>query len=451
MFLAIFFYLSLVVFVMQQIDLIIIGAGACGLVAARELTREGKKVIIAEARDRVGGRIYSFTGEGFSEPMEAGAEFIHGDLPITINLLREAGITFQSMEGETYRIKKSEIQKSEEFIEGLRTIISKMNELKQDISLGSFIDIYLNDEKYETARQSLKKFVEGYDAADIYKVSTLSLKEEWTGGGTSVPYIIPHGYGQLIEYLEEEVRAEGEIIHLSAVVKEVHWEKGLAKVITANEKTFTASKVLITVPLGVLQSDGEMESFIRFTPEIPQIIDAAQSIGFGPVIKVLIEFRKAFWVEKQTMPDLGFVISDAEVPVWWTRHPAERPLLTGWLGGPEAEKFKNRNDEEILNHAINSLSYIFKISNTDIEDLIVAKKVVNWVSDPYSRGAYGYDTLASGLAKKTLNQSIENTVFFAGEAVSEKSPIGTVEAALASGMEAGRKIKMALNGIKIEM
>lgn len=434
---------------MNQVDVIIIGAGASGLAAARELTRNGKKVLIVEARDRIGGRIYTFTGEGFSEPIEAGAEFIHGDLPATINLLSEMRSHFQAMEGETYRITNGKIQKSEEFIEGLPSIISKMNELREDISLGSFIDRYLNDEKYETARQSLKKFVEGYDAADIYKVSTLSLKEEWTGGGTSVPYIIPHGYGQLIRYLAEEVTAKGGIIHLSAVVREVHWERGLVRVITADEKTYTASTILITVPLGVLQSQRHMEGFIRFTPELPQMIDAAKSMGFGPVIKVLIEFKTAFWVKRETMQDLGFVISDAEIPVWWTRLSVERPLLTGWLGGPDAEKFKNRNDDEILNHALNSLSYIFKISYPDIENLIVAKKVVNWVTDPYSRGAYGYDTLASDDAKKTLNQAVEDTVFFAGEAVSEKSPIGTVEAALSSGMEAGKKIKMALNKLKL--
>src|SRR5215467_13901684 len=78
---------------------VIVGAGAAGLTAARELARVGKKVTILEARDRCGGRIYALPVEHFGYPAEGGAEFVHGDAPLTSALIREAGLSFSPVAG----------------------------------------------------------------------------------------------------------------------------------------------------------------------------------------------------------------------------------------------------------------------------------------------------------------------------------------------------------------
>ncbi|MEO6933649.1 MAG: FAD-dependent oxidoreductase, partial [Chitinophagaceae bacterium] len=83
----------------EKFDIIIIGAGACGLMAARELGKAGKKVLILEARNRTGGRIHTLHNKKFSIPVDSGAEFIHGDLPLTKNLLTEAGINIREIGG----------------------------------------------------------------------------------------------------------------------------------------------------------------------------------------------------------------------------------------------------------------------------------------------------------------------------------------------------------------
>jgi monoamine oxidase len=71
--------------------IVVIGAGAAGLMAARELARAGKRVTILEARDRCGGRIHPLPSADFLYPAEGGAEFVHGEAPVTHGLLREAG------------------------------------------------------------------------------------------------------------------------------------------------------------------------------------------------------------------------------------------------------------------------------------------------------------------------------------------------------------------------
>src|ERR1700686_5672042 len=79
--------------------IVVIGAGAAGLMAARELARAGKKVTVLEARDRCGGRIYPLSAREFGYVAEGGAEFVHGAAPVTRALMREARLSLSPIEG----------------------------------------------------------------------------------------------------------------------------------------------------------------------------------------------------------------------------------------------------------------------------------------------------------------------------------------------------------------
>ena len=74
-------------------DVIVIGAGAAGLIAAGELIEAGQRVTLLEARDRIGGRIWTRREPGIAVPIELGAEFVHGHAPLTEGLLTAAGAT----------------------------------------------------------------------------------------------------------------------------------------------------------------------------------------------------------------------------------------------------------------------------------------------------------------------------------------------------------------------
>ena len=94
--------------------IIVIGAGAAGLMAAYELSKNNKKVIVLEAAERLGGRIYTYTNNAFSEPVELGAEFIHGNLPLTLNLLKQAGIKYHAVKGKMFHVEKGKFKKGED-------------------------------------------------------------------------------------------------------------------------------------------------------------------------------------------------------------------------------------------------------------------------------------------------------------------------------------------------
>src|SRR5207249_352417 len=88
-------------------DIIIVGAGAAGLMAARELSERGKKVFVLEARERIGGRICPLPQEVWGYPAQGGAEFIHGEAPVTHELLKEASLTLVEPEGKWKAVSRS--------------------------------------------------------------------------------------------------------------------------------------------------------------------------------------------------------------------------------------------------------------------------------------------------------------------------------------------------------
>ena len=429
---------------MNNEDVIIIGAGAAGLAAGRELSKAGKKVILLEAQNRLGGRINTLTAPGFSTHLEAGVEFIHGEMPVTQSLLKEAGIYYYVTEGNYYSVKHGKFQEPENLGKTLSTIFEKASKLKQDVPFSKFLDQHLNEDKYKSIRETARSFAEGYDVADIKRVSTFALIGEWKDFGQTDSYHVKGGHIKLANFLSEEIKKLGGEIFLSTVVKEICWKKDYVEVIDNKGESFSASKVLITVPLGVLQSKSNQKAHINFSPNLPDKIEAAKSIGFGTVIKVFLEFKNAFWESSENhtryAPKLGFLISDTPFTAWWTQLPDKTPLLTAWLAGPNAEKYKNNSEDEMIAIALDALSYIFNTKNSFLAENLCAGKVVNWQRNPFSLGAYSYATVESAAAKKILTQPAEDTIFFAGEALSEGTVMGTLEEALASGIKTAKEL-----------
>src|SRR5687768_1657409 len=135
---------------MQQdkYDVLIIGAGAAGLMAAWELVQVDKKVAIIEARDRVGGRIHTLEEEGFSMPIELGAEFVHGKLKVTQWLLEKGGIRQYNVNGEIWRKEAKGLDKEGDFIDDYSLLDKKFKCLKKDIPVADFLDTYLPDPEH---------------------------------------------------------------------------------------------------------------------------------------------------------------------------------------------------------------------------------------------------------------------------------------------------------------
>jgi monoamine oxidase len=168
----------------------------------------------------------------------------------------------------------------------------------------------------------------------------------------------------------------------------------------------------------------------------------------GHAIRLTLVFRERFWesLEKresmsgEEWSQFGFIHNpEASLPTWWTQLHIRAPILVGWSGGPNAERLSQLTEEALLREAFQSLQEIFEISESHVRRQFVTFHTHNWIADPFTRGAYAYLPVNGLELQQTLARSIEDVLFFAGEATSV-GHIGTVHGAIESGQRAAREI-----------
>ncbi len=415
--------------------IVIIGAGAAGLMAARELGRAGKRVTILEARDRCGGRIYPLPAAEFGYPAEGGAEFVHGEAPVTRTLLREAGLSLSPLHGRRWSVKDGALSQSDSPPSHAGQLYQALAELEADLPIAEFLERHFAGHQYGELRRAITRMVEGYDAADPARASTFALRDEWMDRGPGTQGRIVGGYGALIDFLAAECRRLGALIHLSAVVNAIEESGGRAIAYCDGGGMHEGDAVILTVPLPVLAE-------IALPPAAREKAAACAQIGFGNVVKILLRFATKWWAEAggRDLVDLSFLLSSATVPTWWTQHPAMDPVLTGWFAGPKTDTVAHFAEEELVGIGLASLAETFGMTLDELKTGLVAARAINWGNDPFARGAYSYATPKTREAQSVLGTPDGGCVYFSGEALYRGRDMGTVEAALASGLERARTI-----------
>lgn len=417
---------------MEKQSLIIIGAGAAGLMAGCRLA-DKMDIIILEAQNRIGGRMHTVFQKG--KLIETGAEFVHGNLPVTMGILEEAGIATKEVEGKMYRVKNGELKEQNEMMEGWDDLLKKMQSLEQDTTIIRFLDEYFPAPS--EIRDEVIAYAEGFDLADANRAGVKKLSEEWNKEDEE-NYRIPSGYTAFAEYLANKFLKKGGAIHTGLKVQEIRQAKEGVSVILTTGQEISADKVLVTIPVNALAGTNSHAAIV-FDPPLPEYQTAAANIGFGEVMKIVMEFRNPFW-----NADGGFFISNQSFRTWWTQLPDNAAILTGWAGSNAAKALQDLSKEDLLEKAFESLSAIFSLPVDEIKGELLDFYISNMQKEPFIRGGYSYSTPESGSAIKLLNEPVNNKIFFAGEAIYEGAHPGTVEAALVSGNDAADKIITAL-------
>jgi monoamine oxidase len=415
----------------------VVGAGAAGLMTARELAGAGKRVTIFEARARCGGRIYPLPAEEFGYPAEGGPEFVHGAAPVTRALMREARLSLQPRGGTRWSTRTGTLKRDRSSTPHMGLFYRALEEVKVDLPIAEFLEAHFGDRRYAALRRSVTRTVEGYDAADPRRFSTLALRDEWLARDDGEHGRIAGGYAALIEFLASECCRHGATLHLAAPVMAIEEAGGRIAVRCCNGAAIAADAAILTVPPPLL-------SEIALPSSARERATVASHIGFGNVVKILLRFATKWWADHggRDLADLSFLISDATVPTWWTQHPAEYPVLTGWFAGPKADRVSSLTEAELIDMGLASLAEIFDLPADRIERHLFAARAINWGNDPFARGAYSYATTQTRKAQSVLSEPNADGIFFAGEALYAGPDMGTVEAALASGQKTAQTILM---------
>ncbi|XP_074003048.1 lysine-specific histone demethylase 2 isoform X3 [Numenius arquata] len=436
-------------------SVIIVGAGAAGLAAARQLHNFGIKVIVLEAKDRIGGRVWDDkTFKGVT--VGRGAQIVNGCVNNPMALMCEQlGIKMHKL-GEKCdliqeggRITDPTIDKRMDFhFNAILDVVSEWRKDKtqhQDVPLGEKIqEIYKafiqeSGIQFSELEEKVLQFhlsnLEYACGSNLSQVSARSWDHneffaQFAGDHT----LLTVGYSTVIDKL-----AEGLDIRLNFPVQSIDYSGEEVQITTADGTVWTTQKVLVTVPLALLQKNA-----IQFNPPLSEKkIKAINSLGAGVIEKIALQFPYRFWDSKIQGADFfGHVPPNSSqrglFSVFYDMDPeGKQSILMSVVTGDAVTTIKNLDDKQVLQQCMTVLRELFK--EQEVPDP-VKFFVTRWSNDPWLQMAYSFvKTGGSGEAYDIIAEDIQGKIFFAGEATNRHFP-QTVTGAYLSGVREASKI-----------
>ncbi|GAA3529821.1 NAD(P)/FAD-dependent oxidoreductase [Aeromicrobium panaciterrae] len=424
---------------MDHFDTIVVGAGVSGLIAARLLASAGQRVVVLEARDRVGGRVWTDRSDG--HVMDRGASWIHGidDNPVaaaatafgmrvheyTIGSYQPDGrpIAYFGPGGE--RLSGADAQRFADDVHAVDAALLGLIEASApDTSYSQVVRTALESlgweaERADRVREFLSHRTEEQLGAWIEDLAAHGLDNDEIDGDEVV---FPEGYARLPEHL-----AEGLDVRLGHVVSQVEWAAdGVA--VTVGDSELVAGSAVVTVSVGVLQSDD-----LVIEPPLPEpVAGALGRLEMNAFEKVFLRFPTKFWDDGvYAIRQLG---PQGE---WWhswydlTELDGTPTLLT-FAAGPAA-KATHGWDQSLVAESV--LVQLRRLYGDRVEEP-TAVHVTSWQDDPFARGSFAYMRIgASTNDHDTLATPVGGVLHLAGEATWTDDP-ATVTAAMCSGHRA---------------
>lgn len=416
---------------------LVIGAGLAGLAAAWELRRHGHEVVVLEARDRIGGRIW--TSQKWPDlPLDLGATWIHGvsGNPITglADGLQANRLVTSYKRTVTYNTSGRLLTQPEEAqLENIRkrvfNALRKAQYLDEDASIRQAVTSLEQASKNAPQATRFLNFCLSGNIEQEYSGSAHHLSAHWYDNVKEFDgddALFAQGFRVITDFL-----ARGIHVELSQVVQEVHWRQPEVRAITQTTE-FVADRVVITLPLGVLQSNA-----VRFQPALSsEKRNAIAKLGMGVLNKCYLHFPRAFW--PHDVDWLEYVSAQHGEWTEWVsfQRAAQVPILLGFNAADRGREIEAWSDEQIVESAMRTLKTIFGANIPQPIDY----QITRWATDPFARGAYSYNAFGSTPEmRNALATPLNKQLFFAGEATN-KDYFGTAHGAYLSGLRAAKNV-----------
>jgi monoamine oxidase len=421
----------------KKSKVIVIGAGLAGLAAARTLQAQGQDVLVLEAQQRLGGRLWT-SMKWPDAPLDLGASWIHG---VTGNPLTELANEARAIRLETsydrsviYDSSGEELTEERETrLEGIRSRFHKALRFSQnaddDVSIRELVTRLTNQWDADEATTHLLNFIVSSEIEQEYAGSAKRVSTHWYDstkafGGEDV--LFEQGFQVIVDLLSDDLT-----IQTGQVVKRIVWSDDSVRVVT-NRGEFTSDKVLVTLPLGVLKAGS-----VEFVPALPNsTTEAISRLEMGVLNKCYLRFADVFWPD-----DVDWLEYIPRSHGEWTEwvsfaRVADKPILLGFNAGDYGRRIEAWSDQEIVASAMQTLRRIFGAGIPNPVDF----QITRWASDPFACGSYSFNAVGSHPKdRRRLAKPIQNKLFFAGEAT-EADYFGTAHGAYLSGIRAAAEI-----------
>jgi len=402
----------------READIVVIGAGAAGIAAARRIVAQNRKVIVVEASGQVGGRCLTDSAT-FEVPFDRGARWIHNpDTNPMVRLARAAGLDIHTAPaGQKVRIgrRNARAGETEEFLAALvraNRAIDDASRGKIDVSCASALPKDLGDWA-GTAEFVLGANFAGKDLKDISVIDKVRAQDRIAA------LACRQGLGTLIAKL-----AEGLPVSLSTPASRINWGSRDVTVDTSGGK-ITARAAVITVSSNVLA-----EGNIKFDSPIPKrYIDAAAKLSLGSYDRIALQLpgnplglsRDDIIIEQSTSTRTALLFANM----------GGSSLCSIDVAGSFGSDLAAQGERAMVAFAVEWLGKLF---GSDAAAAVKKSSATRWNAAPYVLGAMSSAAPGSQPSRKILTDPI-GCMFFAGEATHE-TLWGTVDGAWESGERA---------------
>jgi monoamine oxidase len=380
-------------------------------------------VLVVEGRDRIGGRVHTVEDRELGVPVEHGAEFVHGNP----RELGRVGLKLDEMDGRYMVLDGAGLR------DETRRVRSTLDKLAAARGPGTAQSWLATSDLDPGERELARHYVEGFFAAPAAFVGIESVANDQ---GMRTRRVIS-GYDVPLRAYADVLRKAG-ALRLGLTAEWVRWRRGHVQVrvrtTASGVEELEARRLVVALPVSILSA----RHGVRFDPPLRRKQEALSWVRTGRVVKALLRFREPFWLTRELRKADFFFAPRLPFPTWWRGSPRQLPLLTGWAGGPIADRLPRRDRMAI---ALDSLARIFRRTRREVEGLLEGARIVDWGDDPFARGAYAYELAgAPSDLPARLAAPEEETLFFAGEATSLTGRGGTVDGALETGARAAREL-----------
>jgi monoamine oxidase len=431
-------------------DVLVLGAGIAGLAAAERLAEAGRRVVVVEGRDRIGGRIHTVEDPESHHPIELGAEFVHGRPAGLLALIRSAGLTLDPVPERHERGPGHPGSPLADPRASLSRLLHTAGKAAPDRSLTDQPLAELLQERggllEPGERRIAVAYLETFHAADPACVGTRALAENEAAEDEDgdEPHRVREGYGALVRWLAEQLHPDRVELRLRTLVTSLRWREGEVRAAVRSPNgepaELVARSAVVTLPLPALLARPGAPAGVAIDPMPDSWSSAFAALHMGAAHRIVLRFDTRWWApDRQGGP--GFVHGTTEpFPVWWTALPSRAPVLTGWTGGPRAAALAGRGEEAVLGAALDSLASVFGRDARELRSRLRMVWSHDWVTDQFAGGAYSYGGVGAIGARAALTPPVAGTLFLAGEAIAERGRNGTVHGALESGQRAAARL-----------